>query len=147
LAANGQEGIEKAIKVKPDLIILDVMMPVLDGIETCRRLREMPKFKSTFIVFLTARSEEYFEIAGFSAGADDYISKPIKPRVLTSRISAILRRSSSPESGSKITVGDLVIDKESYSVTKSGEKVPMAKKEFELLHLLAGKPGKVFTRE
>ncbi len=147
LAANGQEGIDKAREVAPDLIILDVMMPVLDGIETCRRLREMEEFKSTFIVFLTARSEEYSEIAGFNVGADDYIAKPIKPRVLISRINAILRRKATTETASRIVVGDLEIDRDSFTVKKAGTTVPMAKKEFELLHLLAGKPGKVFTRE
>lgn len=147
LANNGQEGIDKARQINPDLIILDVMMPVIDGIETCRRLREMEEFKTTFIVFLTARSEEYSEIAGFNVGADDYIAKPIKPRVLISRIGAMLRRKSPSESASRIAIGDLEIDKDSFTVLKSGQRVQMAKKEFELLHLLASKPGKVFTRE
>lgn len=147
LASNGKEGMEKAVAHNPDLIILDVMMPVLDGIETCRLLREKDQFKNTFIVFLTARSEEYSEIAGFNAGADDYISKPIKPRVLISRINAILRRKVTTETNTQIAVGDLVIDRESFSVKKEGIQIPMAKKEFELLFLLAGKPGKVFTRE
>ncbi len=147
VAANGQEGIDKAKEIKPDLIILDVMMPVLDGIEACRRLREMPDFKSTFIVFLTARSEEYSEIAGFNVGADDYIAKPIKPRVLLSRINAILRRKDQSAVPAKIEIGNLVIDKDSFIVRQGGQRVPMAKKEFELLYLLASKPGKVFTRE
>lgn len=147
VAANGQEGIERAKEINPDLIVLDVMMPVLDGIETCRQLREMPEFKSTFIVFLTARSEEYSEIAGFNVGADDYIAKPIKPRVLLSRINALLRRKDQSASPSKIQLHDLVIDKDSFTVTKGGNRVQMAKKEFELLFLLASKPGKVFTRE
>lgn len=147
LASNGQEGIDKATQIKPDLIILDVMMPVLDGIETCRRLREDDKFKDTFIVFLTARSEEYSEIAGFNVGADDYIAKPIKPRVLISRINAILRRKAPAESSDSISIGNIEIDRESFTVRKDGVAIPMAKKEFELLHLLAGKPGKVFTRE
>lgn len=146
-ATNGQEGIDTALQVKPDLIVLDVMMPVLDGIETCRRLREQEVFKNTFIVFLTARSEEYSEIAGFNVGADDYISKPIKPRVLISRINAILRRKAPTETTGKILVGNLEIDKDSFTVVKEGMRVQMAKKEFELLHLLASKPGKVFTRE
>lgn len=147
LASNGKEGMEKAIAHHPDLIVLDVMMPVLDGIETCRLLREKDQFKNTFIVFLTARSEEYSEIAGFNAGADDYISKPIKPRVLISRINAILRRKVTTDVKTQIEVGDLVIDRESFSVKRGGVQIPMAKKEFELLFLLAGKPGKVFTRE
>ncbi|MBI1223518.1 MAG: response regulator [Bacteroidetes bacterium] len=147
LASNGQEGIDKASEIIPDLIVLDVMMPVLDGIETCRRLREDDTFKETFIVFLTARSEEYSEIAGFNVGADDYIAKPIKPRVLISRINAILRRKAPAETSDKIEIGNIEIDRESFTVRKDGVTIPMAKKEFELLHLLAGKPGKVFTRE
>jgi len=147
LASNGQEGIDRALAVQPDLIILDVMMPEIDGIETCRRMREMEDLNGSFIVFLTARSEEYSEIAGFNVGADDYIAKPIKPRVLLSRISAILRRKTPADSSEKITVADLEIDRESFTVRQDGNLVQMAKKEFELLHLLAGKPGKVFTRE
>jgi two-component system, OmpR family, alkaline phosphatase synthesis response regulator PhoP len=146
-AYNGQECIDVAKKVHPHLVLLDVMMPVMDGIEACRKLREIDELKDMFIVFLTARSEEYSEIAGFNVGADDYIAKPVKPRVLLSRINAILRRKSKEEAHSTITVGDLVIDKESFAVTKNSERIPMAKKEFELLYLLATKPGKVFTRE
>lgn len=149
LASNGQDGINVAKKVQPDLIILDIMMPKMDGIEACRLMRAIPEFKNTFMVFLTARSEEYSEIAGFNVGADDYIAKPIKPRALVSRINAILRRnvSSDEVSENKLEIGDLVIDRESYLVYQSGEKVVLAKKEFELLYLLASKPGKVYTRE
>jgi two-component system alkaline phosphatase synthesis response regulator PhoP len=147
LASNGKEGIKIATEVKPDLIVLDVMMPVMDGIEACRLLRENPVFKNTFIVFLTARSEEYSEIAGFNAGADDYISKPIKPRVLLSRINAILRRKNETVAANVLELGNISIDRETYSVLKNNVKIPMAKKEFELLYLLASKPGKVFTRE
>lgn len=148
LGSNGQEAIEKAKQVKPDLILLDVMMPVVDGIEACKSLRELPEFKTTFIVFLTARSEEYSEIAGFNAGADDYIAKPIKPRVLLSRINAILRRKDKDKKEElKLVVGDLVIDRESFMVYRGETKIQLAKKEFELLFLLATKPGKVFTRE
>lgn len=148
LGSNGQEAIEKAKQVKPDLILLDVMMPVVDGIEACKSLRELPEFKTTFIVFLTARSEEYSEIAGFNAGADDYIAKPIKPRVLLSRINAILRRKDKDKKEElKLQVGDLVIDRESFMVYRGDQKIQLAKKEFELLFLLASKPGKVFTRE
>lgn len=149
LASNGQEGVNEAKKVLPDLIILDIMMPKMDGIEACRIMRTMPEFKNTFMVFLTARSEEYSEIAGFNVGADDYIAKPIKPRALVSRINAILRRNSATEevSDNKLEVKDLVIDREAYLVFKNGEKVVLAKKEFELLYLLASKPGKVYTRE
>jgi two-component system alkaline phosphatase synthesis response regulator PhoP len=149
LAGNGQEGINIAKKVHPDLIILDIMMPKMDGIEACRLMRAIPEFKNTFMVFLTARSEEYSEIAGFNVGADDYIAKPIKPRALVSRINAILRRNSSTDevSDNKVEIGDLVIDREAYLVYQSGQKVVLAKKEFELLYLLASKPGKVYTRE
>lgn len=149
LANNGQEGIAVAKKVHPDLIILDIMMPKMDGIEACRLMRAIPEFKSTFMVFLTARSEEYSEIAGFNVGADDYIAKPIKPRALVSRINAILRRNSSTDevSDNKVEIGDLVIDREAYLVYQDGKKVVLAKKEFELLYLLASKPGKVYTRE
>jgi two-component system alkaline phosphatase synthesis response regulator PhoP len=149
LASNGQEGITVAKKVHPDLIILDIMMPKMDGIEACRLMRAIPEFKSTFMVFLTARSEEYSEIAGFNVGADDYIAKPIKPRALVSRINAILRRNSSTDevSDNKVEIGDLVIDREAYLVYQDGKKVVLAKKEFELLYLLASKPGKVYTRE
>lgn len=149
LASNGQEGITVAKKVQPDLIILDIMMPKMDGIEACRLMRAIPEFKNTFMVFLTARSEEYSEIAGFNVGADDYIAKPIKPRALVSRINAILRRNSSSEevSDNKVEIGDLVIDREAYLVFQNGNKVILAKKEFELLYLLASRPGKVYTRE
>jgi two-component system alkaline phosphatase synthesis response regulator PhoP len=149
LASNGQDGVNMAKKVHPDLIILDIMMPKMDGIEACRIMRAIPEFKNTFMVFLTARSEEYSEIAGFNVGADDYIAKPIKPRALVSRINAILRRNSSGEeiSDNKVEIGDLVIDREAYLVFQNGTKVVLAKKEFELLYLLASKPGKVYTRE
>lgn len=148
-ASNGLEAISVAKKTLPDLIILDIMMPKMDGIETCRQLRSMPEFKNTFMVFLTARSEEYSEISGFNVGADDYIAKPIKPRALVSRINAILRRNASQDKQmeSKLEIGDLVIDREAYLVFRRGEKIVLAKKEFELLYLLASKPGKVFTRD
>lgn len=149
LANNGQEGINVAKKVHPDLIILDIMMPKMDGIEACRLMRSIPEFKNIFMVFLTARSEEYSEIAGFNVGADDYIAKPIKPRALISRINAILKRNTGTEeiTENKLEIGDLVIDRESYLVYQGERKVVLAKKEFELLYLLASKPGKVFTRE
>lgn len=149
IAANGLEAISSAKKHSPDLVILDIMMPKMDGIEACRQLRAIPEFKSTFIVFLTARSEEYSEISGFNVGADDYIAKPIKPRALISRINAILRRNTLNEAEveNKLEIGDLVIDREAYLVFQRGQKVVLAKKEFELLYLLASKPGKVFTRD
>ncbi len=148
-ASNGLEAIQMAKKHLPDLILLDIMMPKLDGIETCRQLRAMPEFKNTYMVFLTARSEEYSEISGFNVGADDYIAKPIKPRALISRINAILRRNTVADSAvsMKLEIGDLVIDREAYLVFQNGNKITLAKKEFELLYLLASKPGKVFTRE
>jgi len=148
-ARNGQEAVTEAKRSLPDLIVLDIMMPKMDGIEACRIMRTMPEFKNTFMVFLTARSEEYSEIAGFNVGADDYIAKPIKPRALVSRINAILRRNAPAEDtvDNKLEIGDLVIDREAYLVFKKGVKVVLAKKEFELLYLLASKPGKVYTRE
>jgi len=148
-ASNGQEGVSEAKRSHPDLIILDIMMPKMDGIEACRILRTMNEFKNTFMVFLTARSEEYSEIAGFNVGADDYIAKPIKPRALVSRINAILRRNNQPEEAveNKLEISDLTIDRETYLVYRNGEKIVLAKKEFELLYLLASKPGKVYTRE
>ena len=147
LAHNGQEAIDIGHKIKPDLILLDVMMPVMDGIEACKQMKSDPDFANTFIVFLTARSEEYSEIAGFQAGADDYISKPIKPRVLVTRLNAILRRKEKVQPDTKLTVGDIVIDRETFLVFRKGEKIQFARKEFELLFLLASKPGQVFTRD
>ena len=149
LAHNGQEAVTEAKRSLPDLIVLDIMMPKMDGIEACRIMRTMPEFKNTFMVFLTARSEEYSEIAGFNVGADDYIAKPLKPRALVSRINAILRRNAPAEdiTDNKLEIGDLVIDREAYLVFQKGVKVVLAKKEFELLYLLASKPGKVYTRE
>jgi len=147
LAHNGQEAITIGKKIKPDLVLLDVMMPVMDGIEACKLMKSDKSFSKSFIIFLTARSEEYSEIAGFNAGADDYIAKPIKPRVLLSRLSAILRRKNKEIVESKLTVGDLIIDRETFLVYRGDHKIQLARKEFELLHLLAGKPGKVFTRE
>ncbi len=149
LAGDGQEAVTMAKKLLPDMIILDIMMPKMDGIETCRVLRGLPEFKNTFMVFLTARSEEYSEIAGFNVGADDYIAKPIKPRALLSRINAILRRKSNPVEApeDRLEIEDLIIDRDAYVVFKAGQKTILAKKEFELLYLLASRPGKVFSRE
>jgi two-component system alkaline phosphatase synthesis response regulator PhoP len=148
-ASNGQEAVASAKKNLPDLIILDIMMPKMDGIEACRIMRTMPEFKNTFMVFLTARSEEYSEIAGFNVGADDYIAKPIKPRALVSRINAILRRNVQSEEviDNKLEIADLTIDREAFLVYRDGERIVLAKKEFELLYLLASKPGKVYTRD
>lgn len=146
-ANNGKEALEVAKAEKPDLILLDVMMPVLDGIETCRQLKTDDNFKNTFVVFLTARAEEYSEIAGFDAGADDYITKPIKPKVLLTRIAAILRRLNKTEESQRIIVADIEIDRETFLVYRDKHKIQLARKEFELLFLLASKPGKVFTRD
>lgn len=147
-ASNGRKAVELAKTHYPDLILLDVMMPEMDGMETCRELRDDPKLKNTLIAFLTARNEDYSQIAGFDAGADDYISKPIKPRVLISRVKALLRRGipAAPEVP-KNELSGIVINKERYVVYKDGVELSLPKKEFELLALLASQPGRVFTRE
>ncbi|CAN5625603.1 response regulator transcription factor [soil metagenome] len=150
LAKNGKEAIEVAKKEKPHLAILDIMMPVMDGIEACRQMREIPELSHTIITFLTARNEEYSQIAGFDVGADDYISKPIKPRLMMSRIKALLRRvNGNVANGGSPTVhiGNLKIDRERYLVFNNEEPISFPRKEFELLALLTSKPGKVFTRE
>jgi two-component system alkaline phosphatase synthesis response regulator PhoP len=147
VATNGLDGIEIAKTFKPDLIILDVMMPQMDGIEVCGALRKLPGFESTLICFLTARGEDYSQIAGLDAGADDYISKPVKPRVLISRINAILRRKFSPALAEDEIIQDLVINREKYLVYKNGEPLHLPKKEFELLALLASRPDIVFERD
>lgn len=146
-AENGKQAIQKAKEFSPHLILLDIMMPVMDGMEACRELRATPEFKKTIIAFLTARGEEYSQVAGFDAGADDYITKPIKPRVLMSRVKALLRRLSDEPAETKITVGEIEIDSEQYVVRKNNEEFVLPKKEFELLSLLASKPGKVFSRQ
>jgi two-component system alkaline phosphatase synthesis response regulator PhoP len=149
LAGNGKEALDIAMKVKPHLIILDVMMPDLDGIETCKEIRAKDGLKNVLIAFLTARGEDYSQIAGFDAGADDYITKPVKPRVFVSRIKALLRRYSEEEKadGSEMELGDLKINRERYSINYKNEDLQLPKKEFELIYLLASKPGKVFTRD
>jgi two-component system alkaline phosphatase synthesis response regulator PhoP len=150
-ANDGREGLKMAKEINPNLIILDIMMPGLDGVEVCRALRAMPEFNETIIAFLTARSEDYSQIAGFEVGGDDYITKPIRPRVLTSRISALLRRTANfdqqQEEDKIIKVADLIIDKEKVLVYRNDEAITLAKKEFELLGLLVSKPGKVFSRD
>jgi two-component system, OmpR family, alkaline phosphatase synthesis response regulator PhoP len=148
-ANNGKEAIIVAKKENPDLIILDVMMPDMDGIETCREIRALPGLKDVMIAFLTARNEDYSQIAGFEVGADDYINKPIKPRVLISRITALLRRgkSNGASATDKVDMGGIRIDRERYLIIQDGKEIHLPKKEFELLALLASKPGKVFTRE
>ncbi len=152
-AENGIEAIEKAKIHLPHLILMDVMMPKMDGIEACDNIKQLPELKNTIIAFLTARSEDYSQIAGFDAGGDDYITKPIKPKVLISRIKALLKRYKSeenpiPESNNKIFErGELRIDTEKYMVYKGGEEIILPKKEFSLLLLLSSKPHKVFMRE
>jgi two-component system alkaline phosphatase synthesis response regulator PhoP len=148
-ASNGKEAIETARKERPHLIVLDIMMPEMDGIETCRQIKEIPELKNTIITFLTARNEEYTQITGFEVGADDFITKPIKPRVFISRIKALLRRykSDGGEISATHDLGDIKIDVEKHLVYKDGEEITLPKKEFNLLLLLSGKPGKVFTRE
>ncbi len=148
-ASDGQEALIAAEEILPDLIILDIMMPEYDGVEVCRQLRAMTKFDDTIIAFLTARNEDYSQIAGLDVGGDDYISKPIRPRVLISRIKALLRRRTkgSTKSSKVLSFENLVIDKERILVLKDNETINLARKEFELLFLLASKPGKVFTRE
>jgi len=148
-ASSGRSGVSKAREVKPDLILLDVMMPEMDGIEACDHIRRLPGLEHTIIAFLTARGEDYSQVAGFEAGADDYITKPVKPKVLMSRIKALLRRRPAPEQEvpGKIEFEDLIIDPERYHVELQGSVIELPRKEFELLSLLASKPGKVFTRE
>lgn len=149
---SGIKAIPLAQEYKPDIIILDVMMPGIDGIETCIELRAIKELENTMIVFLTARNEDYSQIAGFNAGADDYVSKPIKPKVLSSRLNALLRRRVSTsqgivENGNILVLDGLIIDKDRYTVKVQGTEVILSKKEFELLYFLASKPNKVFTRD
>ena len=147
-ADNGIKAVKKAKKEKPHLIILDVMMPEMDGIEACEAIRKVPELSSTIITFLTARGEDYSQVAGYNAGADDYITKPVKPKVLVSKVKALLRRFRDEEAGSNIVkVGEIVINRDEYKVVKNKEEMILPRKEFELLSLLASKPGKVFKRE
>jgi two-component system alkaline phosphatase synthesis response regulator PhoP len=144
-AKNGDEALEKAKKFLPDLIMLDIMMPGKNGIEVCNLLRMMPNFKETLIVFLTAMSDETTEIKGLESGADDYLTKPISPKVLLSKVNALFRRFNKAEKGI-VKIGDLQIDREKYNVKFKESDIVLARKEFELLSLLASKPGKVFLR-
>ena len=146
-ALNGKLAIKEAKKFKPDLIIMDVMMPEMDGIQLCQELRSIKQLDNTFIVFLTARSEEYSELSGFTAGADDYITKPIKPKLLISRINAILRRHNNNEDSLDILIEDLSISKSNFQLFKGSEEIKLAKKEFLLLYYLMTIPGEVFSRE
>jgi two-component system alkaline phosphatase synthesis response regulator PhoP len=145
-ATNGIEAVEQASKIEPHLIILDVMMPKMDGIEACEVIRKTEKIKNTLITFLSARGEDYSQIAGFNAGADDYLTKPIKPKILLSKVKSLLRRISIDQD-EIIDLEDLIIDRSSYKVSLSGNELNLPRKEFELLYLLASRPGKVFKRE
>ena len=147
-ASNGLEAIETGKTFKPHLIILDVMMPEMDGIEACERLRKLPELNHSIITFLTARGEDYSQVAGFDAGADDYITKPVKPKVLVSKVKALLRRlSSGAADNNQIELDGLIIDRDEYKVICNGNEMVLPRKEFELLSLLATKPGKVYKRE
>ncbi len=147
-AENGEDAVKIAKRKKPQLIILDVMMPEMDGIEACERIRKIPELNQTMITFLTARGEDYSQMAGFDAGADDYITKPIKPKVLVSKVKALLRRFKEEEDSSNIlTIGDLEINRDEYKIVKDNREIILPRKEFELLSLLTSKPGKVFKRE
>lgn len=148
-AKNGVEGVAKAKKKAPHLIIMDVMMPEMDGIEACEVIRNTPGLENTIITFLTARGEDYSQVAGFDAGADDYITKPIKPKVLVSKVKALLRRlkEEKKEIDDIVKVGSIVINREEYKIINDGEEIVLPRKEFELLSLLTSKPNKVFKRE
>ncbi|MEX0360468.1 response regulator transcription factor [Flagellimonas sp.] len=148
-AKNGVEGVAKAKKKNPHLIILDVMMPEMDGIEACEIIRNTPGLENTIITFLTARGEDYSQVAGFDAGADDYITKPIKPKVLVSKVKALLRRlkEEKAETEDIVKVGNIIINREEYKIINKGEEIILPRKEFELLSLLTSKPSKVFKRE
>ncbi len=147
-ASNGKEAIQVARKEQPQLIIMDVMMPEMDGMEACEHIRKIPELKDIIIAFLTARSDDYSQVAGLEAGADDYITKPIKPKILVSKVKALLRRHKEEEASStSINVGDIEINREEYKIIKDGEEIILPRKEFELFYLLASKPGKVFKRD
>lgn len=147
-AGDGIKAVKTAVKFRPDVILLDIMMPKQDGVETCRQIRAIAELKNTYILFLTARSEEYSEVAAFEVGADDYINKPIKPRALISRISALFRRESQKEQEQEqIRIKDLVINRTSYTIEQNGKTIVLPKKEFELLHFLAKNPNMVFSRD
>lgn len=145
-ARDGQEAIDLAKQLQPDLIILDIMMPRKTGVEVCQVLRSQPAFQETLIIFLTAMSDEASQIKGLETGADDYVNKPISPKVLISRVNALFRRVSSKDTGKSIKLGNIVIDPVKFITTIGEQEVILAKKEFELLYLLASRPGRVFLR-
>ncbi|WP_395046581.1 response regulator transcription factor [Flavobacterium sp.] len=148
-AENGKEAVQSAKKHNPHLIIMDVMMPEMDGMEACEIIRKVPELSNVIITFLTARNEDYSQVAGFDAGADDYIAKPIKPKLLVSKVKALLRRLKDEESpkSETLNVGEIEINREEYKIIKDGVEIILPRKEFELFYLLASKPGKVFKRE
>ena len=147
-ASNGAEGVKLAKKVIPHLILLDIMMPQMDGIEACEKIRNIKSLEDVIISFLTARGEDYSQMAGFDAGADDYITKPVKPKVLVSKVKSLLRRLKTEDKTDSTTkVGNIVINRDEYIVLKDDKKIALPRKEFELLSLLTSKPGKVFKRE
>ncbi len=147
-ACNGKEAVFMAKKELPHLIIMDVMMPEMDGMEACENIRQLPELKDVIITFLTARSEDYSQVAGLESGADDYITKPIKPKILVSKVKALLRRLKTKEgTGDNLVFGNIEINREEYKIFKDGEEINLPRKEFELFYLLASKPGKVFQRE
>lgn len=150
-ADNGKEAIKQAKKHLPHLIIMDVMMPEMDGIEACEQIRKIPELQNVLLTFLTARNEDYSQVAGFEAGADDYINKPIKPKVFISKIKSLLRRlknnENTTDNSSTLTIGNIEINRETYLITKGEEEIVLPRKEFELFYLLASKPGKVFKRD
>ncbi|MGB0891019.1 MAG: response regulator transcription factor [Flavobacteriaceae bacterium] len=147
-ASNGAEAVKKAKKITPHLILLDIMMPEMDGIEACEKIRNIKSLENVVISFLTARGEDYSQVAGFDAGADDYITKPVKPKVLVSKVKSLLRRIKSEEAQDSTTkIGDIIINRDEYVVFKGDKKIILPRKEFELFSLLTSKPGKVFKRE
>jgi len=146
-ASNGKDALNIAKQIDPRLIVLDVMMPEMDGMETCREFRSLDQFKNTLIIFLTARDEDYSQIAGFEMGADDYVTKPVKPRVFLSRLQALLRRGETESKRSSIRVGNIELDEDKYLVYKDNGEINLPRKEFQLLQLLMSKPGRVFTRD
>ena len=147
-AVNGKEAIQVAKRELPQLIIMDVMMPEMDGMEACENIRRLPELANVIIAFLTARNEDYSQVAGFEAGADDYIAKPLKPKVLVSKVKALLRRMKEDEAkGDVLNVGGIEVNREEYKIVQDGREIVLPRKEFELFYLLASKPGKVFKRE
>ena len=147
-ASNGVDALKSAKKITPNLILLDIMMPEMDGIETCEKIRAIKSLENTLIAFLTARNEDYSQVAGFEAGADDYITKPIKPKVLVSKVKSLLRRlKAENQADSTVIVGDITINRDEYVVFKGDKKIFLPRKEFELFSLLTSRPGKVFKRE